>query len=153
MCLTDACLLWIPETNRIRTKIYCTKEIWGWDASDQECTMPYMKIDPAPDISVFPSFLLTLFFFPLPQRFWILSFPVNDVHKPTWPLCSGSSTKLNSQGQKAEGRRDDCSQLLPLLCPWSPPSSLNPDCYLRHSSQHVLKEWFFKSVSCHCETD
>lgn len=126
MCLTDACLLWIPEMNWIKTMICWTEKIWGWDASDQECTMPYMKTDPAPDISVFPSLLLTLFFF-LSQRFWILSFPVNNVHKPTWPLCSGSSTRLNSQGQKAEGRRDDCSQLPPLLCPWPPPSSLNPD--------------------------
>lgn len=83
-----------------------------------------MKIDPAPDICF--TIIPPNAFFPLASE--ILSFPVNDVHKPTWPLCSGSSTKLNSQGQKAEGRRDDCSQLLPLLCPWSPPSSLNPDC-------------------------
>lgn len=153
MCLTDACLLWMPEMNCIRTIICWTEEIWGWDASNQECTMPYMRTDPAPDISVFLSLLLTLFFF-LASEIVNSDFPCKRCLQAYLATLFWKQHKTQQSRPKGGGKE---RWLLPAapssLSLGLPPHALIQTAYLRHSSQHVLKEWFFKSVSCHCETD
>lgn len=65
---------------------------------------------------------------------WILSFPANGVHKPTWSLCSGSSTRVLANSQAAQQSRPKTGGedrwLLPAAlssCPRSPHSPLTLD--------------------------